>query len=93
MIITRENFNSKFNELAEFVADKIGSPMSILIHTLFFASIYCAPFFGYSWGETFDFLTNIVSIEAIYLALFIQLIVTNQKKKEDNNNDKTGNTL
>lgn len=74
--------NRYFNRLAEVVADRVGSPLSILIHTLFFLAVYLSPFmFGFTWGQTFDFLTNVVSIEAIYLALFIQLIVTNDKKK------------
>ena len=74
--------NKYFNRLAEYVADKVGSPLSILIHTAFFIMVYLSPLvFGFTWGQTFDFLTNVVSIEAIYLALFIQLIVTNDKKK------------
>ncbi|HKS27815.1 MAG TPA: hypothetical protein VJS44_08350 [Pyrinomonadaceae bacterium] len=76
--------NKHFNKVAEQVADKIGSPVSIVLHTLFFIAVYFAPFvYGFSWGEVFDFLTNVVSIEAIYLALFTQLVVTNDKKKSD----------
>lgn len=72
-----------FNRVAEAVADKVGSPISIAIHTLFFIAVYLSPFlFDYTWEQTFDFLTNVVSIEAIYLSLFVQLVVTNAKKKK-----------
>jgi uncharacterized membrane protein len=54
----------------------IGSPSSILLHTAFFAACFIA---AYIHLVTFDrmllVLTTIVSLEAIYLAIFIQISI------------------
>jgi hypothetical protein len=56
----------------------IGTPQSIIIHTLLFVS----PFFFYLLGIPLEtimlVLTTIVSLEAIYLSLFIQMSVNRQ---------------
>lgn len=53
----------------------IGSPTSIIIHTIFFIGIFSLHFFGTSFSEILLILTTIVSLEAIYLAIFIQMTV------------------
>jgi len=57
----------------------VGSPRSIVIHTILFAISFFAAFSGYI---TFDrmllILTTIVSLEAIYLAIFIQMTINYQ---------------
>ncbi|MEK7531676.1 MAG: hypothetical protein AAB545_01985 [Patescibacteria group bacterium] len=53
----------------------IGSPESILLHTLFFIVIFSLSFFGWNFNDILLFLTTIVSLEAIYLAIFIQMTV------------------
>ena len=57
----------------------VGSPQSIVVHTILFALSFFAAFFGYI---TFDhmllILTTIVSLEAIYLAIFIQMTINYQ---------------
>src|ERR1044072_4795396 len=56
------------------VTRAIGSPASIVIHTVLFLVSFAAAFSGYI---TFDrmllILTTIVSLEAIYLSIFIQM--------------------
>lgn len=70
----------RFNKLAEHIADRVGSPVSILIHTVLFVlnlSLMC-------WmpiDRVLLILTTWVSLEAIYLALLTQLVVTNERKK------------
>jgi uncharacterized membrane protein len=66
------------------MADKItqftGSPFSILLHTIFFASFLLSPLFGIiDFDTAMLLLTTVVSLEAIYLALLIQMSLNKQK--------------
>lgn len=57
----------------------IGSPASILLHTIIFILCFAAVWIGaISMNEMLLALTTIVSLEAIYLALFIQMTVNFQ---------------
>lgn len=57
----------------------VGSPTSIIIHTLLFAASFAAAFLGYvSFDRMLLVLTTIVSLEAIYLAIFIQMTINYQ---------------
>ena len=53
----------------------IGSPQSIIVHTIFFIVIFGLRFFGVSSTDVLLILTTIVSLEAIYLSIFIQMTV------------------
>lgn len=53
----------------------IGSPQSLLVHTIFFMGIFALRVFGVSSSDVLLILTTILSIEAIYLAIFIQITV------------------
>ena len=54
----------------------IGSPSSLIIHTLVFAGAFLAVDFSLiSWNEMLLFLTTVVSLEAIYLSIFIQMTI------------------
>ncbi|MGB2580537.1 MAG: hypothetical protein WBC83_02485 [Minisyncoccia bacterium] len=53
----------------------IGSIQSLVVHTILFASVMSLPFFGISFDTVLLVLTTIVSLEAIYLAIFIQMTV------------------
>lgn len=59
----------------------VGSPTSIVWHTILFISSFALAFFDY---VTFDrmllVLTTIVSLEAIYLAIFIQMTINYQAR-------------
>ncbi len=65
----------------EVFTSYVGSMYSIYIHTFLFSLFLTLPFFT---DISFDFvlliLTTIVSLEAIYLALFIQISVNKQSK-------------
>lgn len=67
----------KIKDFAEIMALKIinsiGSVISLIIHTIFFV---------FAWLFTdFLFLTTVVSLEAIYLSILIQMSVNFQSKK------------
>lgn len=54
----------------------IGSPSSLVVHTIFFLSTFCAGVLGLApWELLLLVLTTVVSLEAIYLAIFIQITV------------------
>lgn len=57
------------------VTSWIGSPSSIILHTIFFIGMFSLHFFGISSNTILLVLTTIVSLEAIYLAIFIQMTV------------------
>ena len=53
----------------------VGTPQSIIIHTFLFAAAFFAYYLGIQFETVLLVLTTIVSLEAIYLSLFIQLSV------------------
>ncbi len=71
-VVTAENV---WGRLAERSARAIGSVMSLAIHSIFFIGIFSLFFFGFTFDQILLILTTIVSLEAIYLAIFIQMTV------------------
>lgn len=53
----------------------VGTTSSIYVHTIFFIIMFMLPLLGVSFEVMMLGLTTAVSIEAIYLALFIQMTV------------------
>lgn len=62
------------------VTNSVGTPISVIIHTLIFASFFSLIFFGLSINLVLLILTTFLSVEAIYLALFIQITVNRNTK-------------
>jgi uncharacterized protein YoxC len=59
----------------------VGSPASLVIHTAAFAACFAVSLAGWvGWALMLTVLTNVVSLEAIYLAIFIQFSVNQQAK-------------
>ena len=57
----------------------IGSSSSVAIHTLMFVLFFVLSLLGIlSWNRMLLILTTVVSLEAIYLAIFIQMTVNRQ---------------
>lgn len=59
----------------------VGSPQSVVLHTVLFIGSFAVAFIG--WIDTdrmLLILTTIVSLEAIYLSLFIQMTVNYQQQ-------------
>ena len=65
--------------ISEKLTNWIGTPVSIVIHTIFFIGIFMLKLVGYSIDEILLVLTNAVSLEAIYLSIFIQMSVNKTK--------------
>jgi methyl-accepting chemotaxis protein len=53
----------------------MGTTTSIVIHTIFFVVVFSLFFFGFTFDKILLILTTVVSLEAIYLSLFIQMTV------------------
>ncbi len=57
----------------------IGSPASVIVHTILFMGCFVATYFGIlEFERMLLILTTIVSLEAIYLAIFIQMTINYQ---------------
>ncbi len=62
----------------------VGTPQSIILHSFFFAGIFIFTLFGVALDKIMLILTTAVSLEAIYLSLFIQMTVNrNTESLED----------
>ncbi len=55
--------------------DWVGTPTSLIIHTLLFFGIFVLRYFGLGRDQILLILTTAVSLEAIYLSIFIQMTV------------------
>jgi low affinity Fe/Cu permease len=53
----------------------VGSSTSLVLHTIFFAGCFALVLLGFELETVLLTLTTVVSLEAIYLALFIQMTV------------------
>jgi predicted nucleic acid-binding Zn-ribbon protein len=72
---------SELEKLAVKMTKWVGTPQSLVIHTFLFAGAFLVYFTGLSDLDTILLVvTTIVSLEAIYLALFIQLSVNRTNK-------------
>lgn len=67
--------------LAITATRRIGSPASIVFHTAFFVGIFALELLGFSSDRVMLILTTAVSLEAIYLAIFIQMSVNRQEER------------
>jgi len=73
--------NRKFEEFSKRLTHWIGSPQSILLHTIFFIGIFSLRFFNVAASDILLILTTIVSLEAIYLSIFIQMTVNKHSEE------------
>src|SRR3990167_7006995 len=71
----QEKESQGLEKLAISWTKSIGSPLSIIIHTILFVGIFGLQIFGINFDKILLILTTIVSLEAIYLAIFIQMSV------------------
>ena len=65
----------QFERTAFRITEGIGSTTSIIVHTILFVAIFVLAIFGISLNSILLILTTAVSLEAIYLAIFIQMTV------------------
>ena len=73
--------NQILEHLASLLTSWIGSPSSLLAHTIFFVIILILPGFGVNTEKVLLILTTVVSLEAIYLSIFIQYSVNKSASK------------
>ncbi len=70
---------SPIEKRAESVTKWTGSTQSIIVHTLLFTTTFLMVFLGViSFDRMLLALTTVVSLEAIYLAIFIQMTINRQ---------------
>lgn len=66
------------------ITEWMGTPQSLIAHSIFFIGVFCLGFFGFAFDQILLILTTGVSLEAIYLSLFIQMTVNrNTESLED----------
>lgn len=58
----------------------VGSRTSVILHTIFFGVMFSMAFFGVKVDTVLLVLTTVVSLEAIYLSIFIQMTVNQNTK-------------
>ena len=73
--------NNKLDDFSKNLTTKIGSTKSLILHTIFFVGIFSLRFFGVPAEDILLILTTIVSLEAIYLSIFIQISVNKQGRE------------
>jgi uncharacterized protein YoxC len=79
--------SNKIN-IDEKITSAMGSMKSIIFHTVLFVVFLCLPFFTeINFDSALLILTTIVSLEAIYLALFIQISINRQAQALDEVSD------
>lgn len=61
--------------LEESITSWVGSRSSLFVHTVLFLAAFALIVFGYQADRVLLVLTTIVSLEAIYLSIFIQMSV------------------
>lgn len=66
--------------LALAITRGVGSVWSLIIHTIIFITSFSLVFFGIRFELVLLVLTTILSLEAIYLSIFIQLSVNHQAR-------------
>jgi methyl-accepting chemotaxis protein len=71
---------TKLEELALSVTRGVGSIWSVIIHTLLFTGAGLLILLGVDMDRVLLVLTTIVSLEAIYLSIFIQMSVNHQAR-------------
>ena len=73
---------SDFLEKISFAATRwIGSVQSLVVHTLLFVISFILVLFGIPFDRVLLVLTTIVSLEAIYLSIFIQMSVNRSEQR------------
>lgn len=68
------------SDFSDRLTNWIGTKSSIKIHTIFFIGIFGLQFLGFTTDQVLLILTTFLSVEAIYLAIFIQMTVNRQSE-------------
>lgn len=71
----------KQKDFSEKITSWIGSKQSLYFHTLFFVIMFGLSIFNIPFSDILLILTTVVSLEAIYLAIFIQITINKQAEE------------
>ena len=74
------SFQARLEAFSTAITEWVGSNTSLLIHTIFFLGSFAFYFLGVPMDTILLVLTTAVSLEAIYLAIFIQIAVNKNTK-------------
>jgi len=66
---------SRLEKISTAMTNWVGTPASLVVHTIIFIASFAAVYFGVPLDDVLLILTTAVSLEAIYLAIFIQMTV------------------
>ena len=67
--------HSQIDKISTWLTESIGTNTSLVVHTILFVGIFSLSLFGLTIDKILLILTTAVSLEAIYLAIFIQMTV------------------
>lgn len=82
---------SYLENISNGITSWVGSVQSLVIHTLLFALCFLLPFLGLiDFDKMLAILTNVLSLEAIYLAIFIQMSVNRSSEHIEDLRDDVG---
>jgi low affinity Fe/Cu permease len=73
--MTLNSSKKKIESASRKLTNWVGSSTSVIVHTVFFAGIFILAIFGVPIDKVLLILTTAVSLEAIYLSIFIQMTV------------------
>lgn len=77
---SKKKHMQSLEQKADTATKWIGSTTSLIVHTAVFIAAFTLPFFGIPTDRVLLVLTTAVSLEAIYLAIFIQITVNKNTK-------------
>jgi len=81
---TKRTFKySRLNTAAHRAMDVLGSVPSLSVHTFSSAGSFSMVFFGFALSDILLLVTTIVSLEAIYMAIFIQMAINQNSQSLD----------
>ncbi len=82
-MVAKNKKDKALNELEKIafsITTSIGTPVSVIVHSAVFGSFFLLLLVGVSLDRVLLVLTTVLSIEAIYLSLFIQITVNRNTK-------------
>ena len=80
MVKKKRQPNEKLEQLSIAFTNWIGTTQSLIVHTIFFLGALSLALFGINSDQILLILTTVVSLEAIYLSIFIQMTVNRNTK-------------
>ncbi len=78
MMRLKQKSEQTVNRVAVSATRAIGSTSSLVVHTILFLLSFSLYFLGFNFEKILLIVTTIVSLEAIYLSIFIQMSVNKQ---------------